>query len=462
MSYMERKLTNAIRQWVGNDDHHPLIIRGARRTGKTTLVEHIAQTLFHGDMAKLDMQTNLATIERIFDVPTNDTNAIVERISEYTGHPCSPESTLLFFDEIQLSEKALNSLRFFSGTPWKVIATGSLFSVTVKKRRLPFPSGVRQLDLLPMDFEEFLWAINERPLAESIRDHARDPRTFILHDKALDLYHRYLIVGGMPKPVDTYRTTRSFEAVIEEQREINGTYINDMTDPDNGISGISAKRIWDSLPKQLLRASTKKFKYADVIRGGRRERLLEPLEWLETAGLVNRNDMTTDATAPLAPYCDDEGSFFKIYMADTGLMFFKFGISADIFLKPETAQLLSAEFRGALAENYVMQALRANGLHTYYWMPSGKERGELDFVFQNRAAQIIPIEVKSARNVTAKSLRRFVETGRSPLAYRLSERDFGIDVVAGGDTPLVSLPLYAAFTITSDSSLAPGDLPTIA
>lgn len=132
-------------------------------------------------------------------------------------------------------------------------------------------------------------------------------------------------------------------------------------------------------------------------------------------------------------------------------MFFKFGIDAHLLLQPETAQLLSSEFRGALAENYVMQSLKANGLDTFYWMSGGKERGELDFVFQNRIGPVIPVEVKSGRNVTVKSLKRFVQTGRSPKAYRLSERDFGSDFVAGTEIPLISLPLYAAFTINGES-----------
>lgn len=447
MDYMPRKLAQTIETWATSGDTHPLLIRGARRTGKTSMVRHLAHTLFHDDVIELDFQTDLNTIERIFTVPTNDTEAIIARIQEYSGRVATPGKTLIFLDEIQLSERALNALRFFSGSQWRIIATGSLLGVTIKKRTLPFPSGVRQLELMPLDFEEFLWALDETHLADSIRDHTANPRSFILHDKALDLYRRYLVIGGMPKVVDVYRSTHSFEAVAQEQQEINDTYVNDMTDPDNGISGVSAKRIWDSLPKQLLRSSTKKFKYSEVVRGGRRERLLEPLEWLEAAGIVSRNDMTQDSTPPLTEYTDEEGSYFKIYMADTGLMFSKFGIKADVFLNPQTAQLLSSDFRGALAENYVMQTLKAAGLKTLYWTPKGKERGELDFVFQNDMAQAIPVEVKSARNVTAKSLSRFVHEGHSPVAYRLSERDFGVDVVSGTDVPLHSLPLYAAFAI---------------
>lgn len=135
---------------------------------------------------------------------------------------------------------------------------------------------------------------------------------------------------------------------------------------------------------------------------------MEPLEWLEAAGIVSRNEMTKDMTPPLTEYCDEEGSFFKVYVADTGIMFHKFGINAELFLSPDSAKMLSSDFRGALAENYVMQSLRRNGIKTFYWTPEGNSRGELDFVFQNSAAQSIPVEVKSARNVTAKSLAKFV------------------------------------------------------
>lgn len=447
MMFMERKMTQSLTQWLKSGDTHPLLIRGARRTGKTCLVEHFGSSAFKNDMVKLDFQTDLDVIDRIFDVPTSDTDAIIERISEYTGKPIHRNHTLIFLDEIQLSDKALNALRFFSGTDWRIISTGSLLGVTVRRRRLPFPSGVRQLDLHPLDFEEFLWAMGEKPMADAIRAHAENPSSFILHDRALELYHRYLVVGGMPKPVDVYRSTRSLPAVADEQHEINDTYVNDMTDPANGISGVSAKRIWESLPKQLLRSSTKKFKYSDVIRGGRRERLMEPLEWLEAAGIVIRNEMTADTTAPLTPYSDEEGSFFKVYMADTGLMFSKFGIDANVFLNPDTAMLLSSDFRGALAENAVMQALAANGLRTFYWTPKGTSTGELDFVFSDGYARVIPLEVKSARNVTAKTLKRFVGEAHSPIAYRLSERNFGTSVIDGSDTELRSLPLYAAFAI---------------
>lgn len=448
MDYMRRKLEEPIRKWALGQKRQPLLVQGARRVGKTVLAEHMGRETFENGYVKLDFQTDLARASALFDWPTDDVDGLVRRISEYKGQPIAPENTLIILDEIQLCEQALNSLRFFAGTPWRVLATGSLLGVTTKQRSLPFPSDVKQLELHPLDFEEYLWAMGEQAMADDIRSHAFTGQPYVNHDRALDLYRRYLVLGGMPRVLDAYRAGEGFAGAAEVQGEIDATYTADMTDPDNGISGISAKRIWDSLPKQLLRASTKKFKYSEVVRGGRRERLLEPLEWLAAAGIVSINDLTCDETAPLAAFNDEEGSYFKVYVADTGLMFHKFGIDATVFLDNDMRAGLASDFRGALAENYTMQALQANGVRTFYWMPSNKVgNGEIDFVFQNRRAQVIPVEVKSARNVKAKSLRRFMEEGSSPYAVRLSEANFGIEPMAEGAGVLLSLPLYAAFCL---------------
>lgn len=448
MDYMRRKLEGSIEEWARSERHQPLLIQGARRVGKTVLAERMGSELFESGFVKLDFQTDLARTSALFDWPTDDVDGLVQRIAEYKGQPIEPGKTLVILDEVQLCEQALNSLRFFAGTSWRILATGSFLGVTTKRRSLPFPSDVRQLELHPLDFEEYLWALGEHAMADDIRTHVRTGLPYVNHDRALDLYRRYLVLGGMPRVLDAYRAEGTFEAAAEVQQEINATYTADMTDPENGISGISAKRIWDSLPKQLLRASTKKFKYSEVVRGGRRERLLEPLEWLAAAGIVSINDLTCDVTAPLAPFNDEEGSYFKVYVADTGIMFHKFGIAPEFFLDETMRTSLASDFRGALAENYVMQALTANNVRTFYWMPSDKVgNGEIDFVFQTRLAQVIPVEVKSARNVKARSLRKFMEEGRSPYAIRLSEANFGVEPIADTGTTLRSLPLYAAFCI---------------
>ncbi len=445
---MKRLLETEIEAWATSDDSRPLLVRGARRVGKTFLVEEVGKRLFGEGFVKLDFQTDLERISAIFDGATDDLARIVSRISEYKRVALEPASSLILFDEVQLCEKALNSLRFFADSPWRIAATGSLLGVAVKQRSLPFPSGVKHLQMHPLTFEEFLWAVGEDAMAADIRQHAITCEPYVLHDRASEHYQRYLVVGGMPKVVRAFRETGSYDAVREAQEEIDITYTADMTDPDNGISAAAAKRIWESLPKQLLRSSSKKFKYSEVVRGGRRASLLEPLEWLEAAGIVLRNDLTCDTSAPLAAFNDEEGSFFKEYICDTGLMFYKFGIEAELFLDPKLRGLLSDGFRGALAENSVMQALAASGLSTFYWMPSEKiGQGEVDFVFQDRAARIVPVEVKSGRNVKSKSFANLVKKGRSSRAYLLSENDFASSVHDETGCEVACLPLYAAYCI---------------
>ena len=445
---MKRSLASTVEDWACGNDPRPLLVQGARRVGKTFLVESVGKRLYGENFVKLDFQTDLERTSAIFDGATDDLDRIVARISEYKRTPLSPDASLILLDEVQLCEKALNSLRFFANSSWRVAATGSLLGVTVRQRKLPFPSDVRHVRMYPMTFEEFLWAMGEEAMALDIRAHALSCEPYVLHSRATEYFERYLVVGGMPKAVRAYRDTRSFDAVREVHEEIDITYTADMTDPDNGISAAAAKRIWNSLPKQLLRASTKKFKYSEVMRGGRRSQLLEPLEWLEAAGIVLKNDLTCDTRAPLSPFNDDEGSFFKEYICDTGLMFHKFGVDPTLFLDSSLRALLSDDFRGALAENSVMQALAAAGLSTYYWMPSEKVgQGEVDFVFQDQGMRVVPIEVKSGRNVKAKSLARLLREGHCDRAYLLSENDFSQSPSEVDGCTVFEMPLYAAFCL---------------
>ena len=166
--------------------------------------------------------------------------------------------------------------------------------------------------------------------------------------------------------------------------------------------------------------------------------------------MVTLNDLTCDTHFPLTPYNDEEGSYFKAYVADTGLMFRKFRVDAKTYLDPALQEVLSSDFRGALAENAVMQALVANGIETFYWMPKPTVgSGEVDFVYQTGRAEVVPVEVKSGRNVRARSLRKLVEEGHAPRAYRLSEQNFSESTIEGTGCTLAGLPLCAAFTLGS-------------
>ena len=461
---MRRSIERVVEDWATSGDGRPLLIRGARRVGKTYVVETTGRRIAGGSFVKLDFQTDLGLIAPLFDGPTDDVDAIMARVGDYKRVTMEKGTSFVLFDEVQLCERALNSLRFFSGSGWRVCATGSQLGVATRSRQLPFPSGVRQETMHPMSFEEFLWALGEEQMAGAIRAHADSLRPYAAHRDALRLFRLYQVVGGMPAAVAAYAASASVDDARVQQREIDETYTADMTDPENGISGVAARKVWRSIPAQLLRSSTKKFKYSEVERGGRRAKLLEPLEWLEGAGAVSINSMTDGTQAPLAPFDDEEGSnptggcsigsFFKVYLADTGLMFYKCAINPRLWLDTEGSGSLvgplagSPEFRGALAENAVMQALAGNDLQTYYWTPpsSWKTTGELDFLLQTDRMEVVPVEVKSARNVRARTLASFMERTGSPCAYLLSESDFSRGAVESGGE-LRRLPLYAAHCI---------------
>lgn len=447
---MRRIIEQTIEEWAAQGGTNPLLIRGARRVGKTHVAEEVGSRLAGSSFVKLDFQTDLELIAPLFDVPTNDTEAIIARIADYKRVPLAKENSILLFDEVQLCERALNSLRFFAGSGWRICATGSQLGVATRKRTLPFPSGVRQVTMHPMTFEEFLWALGEDQMASAIRTHAESLEPYVAHEQALRYWRLYQVIGGMPAAVAAYVESGSVDEARVQQREIDQTYTADMSDPENGISGVAARKLWRSIPSQLLRSSTKKFKYSEVERGGRRAKLLEPLDWLEGAGVLSVNNLTTCTEPPLVAYDDEEGSFFKVYLADTGLMFYRLAVNPRIWLEAEAAATLpaSSDFRGALAENSVMQALASNDLQTYYWTPpsSWNTTGELDFLLQTDRMELVPVEVKSERNVRAKSLAKFMESGRSPYAYVVSANDFSLSQTKDGQE-LRHLPLYAAHCI---------------
>lgn len=447
---MRRSIEETIAQWATGDDLRPLLIRGARRVGKTYAAEAVSERISQNDFVKLDFQTDLELISPLFDGPTDDVDGIIAKIEDYKRVRLNKDRAILLFDEVQLCERALNSLRFFSGSGWRICATGSQLGVATRKRKLPFPSGVRQETMHPMRFEEFLWALGEDQMADAIREHAESLEPYPAHEQAMRYYRLYQVIGGMPAAVDAYVRGRSIDDARVQQREIDQTYTADMSNPENDISGVAARKVWRSIPSQLLRASTKKFKYSEVERGGRRAKLLEPLDWLEGAGIISVNRLTDCEQAPLYPYDEEEGSFFKVYLADTGLMFYKLAVNPQLWLEAEQAgmQAASSDFRGALAENSVMQALVSNDLQAYYWMPpsSWNATGELDFILQTDRMRLVPVEVKSAQNVRAKTFNAFMERCGAPYGYILSANDFATSETSGGKQ-VRHLPLYAAYCL---------------
>jgi len=439
---MRRKIDARLKAWIEENTTRPLLIRGARRTGKTYALKKMGEELGVANFAYCDFQTNLEQLNRIFS-GTTDVDRIVYDLSLFLRKDIKPQETLIALDEIQLCEKATNSLRFFAESKYRVIASGSQLGITLRDRTLPFPSDVDQITLHPMDFEEYLWAFGEERMAQGIRSSYREAREFILHEDALSYYHQYVVTGGMPSVVSDFVVNRDYEKVRTLLAEIDHLYAADIALYAPAGTVVHAQAVWSSIPKQLARETTRKFKYTDVATGGRERRYREPLAWLEAAEFVKLNCQTNETAIPLV--ARDDGSFFKVYLVDTGLMFYKLNVNAEMYLDKSLRSTLSSRFRGALTENYVMQALVANDLETFYWTPGTTSQNEVEFVVQSRAGSIVPIEVKSGDNVRSASLRNYQEACKAPYSIRLSTKNFGF---ASG---ILSVPLYAAFCIDEQS-----------
>ena len=431
---MERKLMDRLRAWKKNPRRMPLLLDGARQVGKTYTAltfgkEHYKNTVYFNMEDSSEIQ---AIFERDFNI-----GRLIRELSVKAGATIFPGDTLIIFDEIQACERALTSLKYFceNGPEYHIIAAGSLLGVALKRERFSFPVGkVDRLTLYPLDFEEFLWAVGQKPMAEMIREAYQGFTPLSLHDTALDLYREYLVTGGMPQPVRTFVETRDFNFVLASQKALNDAYIADMAKYAAPQETVRIMAAWGSIPAQLSKEN-RKFQYRVIKSGARAHDYEMPLQWLEAAGVINRCVRVSEGRVPLTAFADPGA--FKIYMADTGLLCSRFDIAASLVLSGDHRM---DGFKGALTENYIMQALVTAGIQPYYW--TLQQNAELDFVFQDRQGNIIPLEAKSAEHVRAKSLGMFMKRYDCPYAIRVSARNFGFE------NGIQSIPLYALFCLT--------------
>lgn len=432
-TFMERKLMDRLRAWKENPRRMPLLLDGARQVGKTYTAltfgkEQYKNTVYFNMEDSSEIQ---AIFERDFNI-----GRLIRELSVKAGATIFPGDTLIIFDEIQACERALTSLKYFceNGPEYHIIAAGSLLGVALKRERFSFPVGkVDRLTLHPLDFEEFLWAVGQKPMAEMIREAYQGFTPLSLHDTALDLYREYLVTGGMPQPVRTFVETRDFNFVLASQKALNDAYIADMAKYAAPQETVRIMAAWGSIPAQLSKEN-RKFQYRVIKSGARAHDYEMPLQWLEAAGVINRCVRVSEGRVPLTAFADPGA--FKIYMADTGLLCSRFDIAASLVLSGDHRM---DGFKGALTENYIMQALVTAGIQPYYW--TLQQNAELDFVFQDRQGNIIPLEAKSAEHVRAKSLGMFMKRYDCPYAIRVSARNFGFE------NGIQSIPLYALFCL---------------
>jgi len=435
---LRRKIENELVEWKNRPSRQPLLLLGARQVGKTYTAHHFGENNFPS-VVTVNFQTDLPRLLPLFEGQL-EPRRILEEIGYLTGTVITPD-TLVIFDEVQLCPAAVTSLKYFAEqTPAQaIIATGSLFGISVNRQeRYSFPVGKVDLaHMFPLDFEEFLWAAGQPVQADGIRAsvHRREP--FIGHDDAIRSLRQYLMTGGLPRVVGSFLQSVDWAETRRLQRDLATLYVADMALYASAADAVRTRSIWESIPRQLTRETSHKFKLTDIKAGARFHQYDTSFAWLETAGLIHRHYQTEQPVAPLRPR--ENGTFFKAYLLDTGILSAQLGVVPQVFCSESGYAQISPAFRGGIAENYVKQALAAAGIDSMYW--SSGNTAEVDFLLTDSAMRVIPMEVKSGDNARSRSLAAYQASFHPKLAIRLSTKNIGLE------KDLLSLPLYAAFCL---------------
>ena len=427
---MERDAYERLLAWKGAATRKPLLMRGARQTGKTYLLRAFGRERYAAShYFNFERTPDLASLFRRDLHPER----IVRDLSIFSGTRILPERSLIILDEIQACNAALNSLKYFAedAPQYHVAAAGSLLGVALSTPR-SFPVGkVHFVDLHPMTFLEFLEALGEGRYRGVIEEHASlTPFPDAFHHALLDLLRAYYFVGGMPETVVHFAANRDVAAVRAVQQAILDAYVLDFAKhaPAREVPRIMA--VWDSLPRHLAREN-RKFIFSAIQPSARARDYEDAIVWLEGAGLILRAFGVETARLPLRGYADRRS--FKVYALDVGLLGALAGAAPRLLVHGDR---LFSEYRGALVENYVAQQLTAaaaGGLH--YWRSSGG-KAEVDFLLE-REGEVLPLEVKAGVNPRSKSLRSF----DSQFAPRLLLRSTLLNLKR--DARILNIPLYA-------------------
>ena len=432
---LKRKIKDDLIAWKNKiKGRMPLLVYGARQVGKTYIIQDFGDS-FYKNTAYVNLETN-QTVSSYFS-ENIEPEHLIRFLETEVNRRIVPGETLIVFDEIQTCERALTSLKYFNekAPEYPIVCAGSLLGVAINREKYSFPVGnVDSMTMFPMDFEEFLWALDEEKLAKEIRGsyESNEALPSAMHEKAMDLYKIYLICGGMPMPVLSYAESGSLIGVPDVQNKIINDYIADMVKYSSNAESVKIRSAYNSIPVQLAKEN-KKFQYKLAQRGGTAAIFGSAIDWLGFAGVVLKCTRVEHGTEPVSVYGDLAN--FKLYMGDTGLLTMKSGISMQTVLAVgETDNT----FLGALAENYVAQALFARRYDLYYWTSEGK--AEIDFVLQ-KGREIIPVEVKAGTRTKSKSLAVFNEKYKPAYSIRISGKNFGFE------NNIKSIPLYAVFCI---------------
>ena len=421
---MKRQAISQLVKWKTNAERKPLIIRGARQVGKTWLMKEFGKK-YYDNFVYLNFDEE-DELKSIFESNKNP-QRIIELLSMLFETKILPEITLIIFDEIQECPEALNTLKYFKekANEYHVVAAGGLLG-TILAQPKSYPVGmVNLLDLYPLSFEEFLEATEPSPYAYYSSIQKNQMIEEIFHNRLLEVYDKYLIIGGMPECVGSWMKYKDPLAISQIQKELIEIYENDFSKHNGKVNSGRLLMVFRSIVSQLAKPN-EKFMYDAVKQGGRARDFEEAIEWLVSAGMLNRIYNVSKIEHPLSAF--DKLDQFKLFLFDTGLLKHMSGLDNSAILLKNNYQ-----FKGPLTENYVLQQLRGQfDVEPRYY---SDKVSEIDFLIQY-GTEIIPVEAKGGEDKSAPSFKRYISKCHPNHAIRYSKRGYR------RDGEITNIPLY--------------------
>ena len=434
---MKRKIYQDLLEWKNTKKFKPLIVLGVRQCGKTYIIDEFCKNEFKNyKKVNLLEDTDVVKLYKSTDSSEKKYNDLKLLLD----FDFDKEDSILFIDEIQVSEELISELKFFNEkhSNVRVICAGSLLGVKLARLNKPFPVGkISRLYMYPMDFEEFLMAAGKQPLIDRITEcFDKNESMGLIHNKALEYYRKYLLSGGMPDSVNALLECNDdyYNYDLSKLNDIIEDYKNDMNSHvTNPAETLKIRNIYNSLSTQLQNAS-KKFQYSVIASDAKSREYSLPLDWLVESSMVQICKCVKLPEKPLLGFVDE--NTFKVYYSDVGIF--------NRLVNNDTKTILLDDmkiYKGIITENYVANQLKAKGLDLLYWQ--GSRDAEVDFLISTENNGVIPIEVKADNNTQSKSLGIYDKLYSPKYMIRISSKDFGYNP----SSKIKPIPLYAVFLI---------------
>lgn len=437
---LQRKIEKQIWNWLENDKK-ALLIEGARQVGKTSVIRKVLD-----DAKRKYVEFNLIDQPEIVGLFKNIENAddLIANLSLLTDKKLIKGETVLFFDEIQEYKEIVTKIKFLVDEgAFRYIFSGSLLGIELKNIKSAPVGYMRTLTMYPMDFEEFLQLYNfTDELKETLRKsfEERTPINDALHEKLMQIFRMYLIVGGMPAAVKKFRETKDLEDVVAEHEDIITQYKKDFTKYETQEKRLYLTRIYDLIPAEL-NAKNKRFNFADLRKGLRFERSEDDFIWLEKAGVAMSAYNTSEPIVPLQ--LNEKSSLFKFFLSDVGLLTTMYGKATKLKILNNEEDINC----GAIYENVAAQELLSHKYKLFYY--NTKSQGEVDLMIEYQG-NVLPIEIKSGKTYQRHSaLNNLLKIENYTINQAFVFNNYNVEV----KNKIVYYPIYMLMFINENEML---------